>query len=264
MTMGRPKAVNIKTFPLYDKLHTEKTEMYLGVNITTLYPVKETEHFYTSIEVWAYCSHKFKAKKKNFQLSVNIPTIKDDKTAVFLKEHCWEDWINTEHKNSDMTETTQLLKRIFPNHQLSYFYELDSIISAYNFGTFTKSTEEALKKRKYYSGKYLNYLESTVEINTANREYQEAVINKVGEDEIQKLYDVYHRLREDYNYKTNCLDSVFLNIGENSVCYPVAFTHNTAEWSREKNGKLIAYAHAGEIYFVATHDTVYFEIKRHY
>ena len=29
-------------------------------------------------------------------------------------------------------------------------------------------------------------------------------------------------------------------------------------------GKLIAYDHAGEIYFVATHDTVYFEIKRHY
>ena len=262
--MGRPKAVNIKTFPLYDKLHTEKIEMYSGVSMTTLYPVKETEHFYTSIEVWAYCSHKFKVKKKDFQLSVNIPTIKDEKTAAFLKEHCWEDWISKEYDNLDMTETTQLLKKIFPNHQLSYFYELDSIISAYNWGAFTESTEEALKKRKCYSGKYLNFLESTVEINVAKRNYEAAEINKVEESEIQKLYDIYHRLIEDYNYKANCLDDVFLNIGESSVCYPVVFTDNTAEWSREKYGKLIAYAHAGEIYFVATEDTVYFEIKRHF
>lgn len=221
--MGRPKAVNIKTFPLYDKLHTEKIEMYSGVSMTTLYPVKETEYFYTSIEVWVYCSHKFKAKKKNFQLSVNIPTIKDEKTAAFLKEHCWEDWVNREHKNSDMIETTQLLKRVFPNHQLSYFYELDSIISAYNWGAFTESTENALEQRKYYSSKYSGYSENPVNIS-----------------------------------------DIFLTIGENSVCYPVAFTHNTAEWSREKCGKLIGYAHAGEIYFVATEDTVYFEIKRHF
>lgn len=260
----KPKTVNIKTFPLYNKLHTEKLKMYSGVSMTTLYPVKETKHFYISIEVWAYCSHKFKVKKKDFQLSVNIPIIKDEKTVSFLREYCWEDWINREHKNLDMIESVQLLKKIFPNHHLSYFYELDSIFSSYYWGTFTESVENALKQRKYYSEKYSKHLEFSVEVREAQKRYTEGLRNKLEEKEIQKLYNDYYILKQDYCYKNNNLDDVFLTIGENSVCYPVAFTSNTAEWSKEKYGKLIGYAHAGEIYFVATENTVYFEIKRHF
>ena len=48
--MSRPKAVNFKTFPLYDKYHTEKVKMYSGVEITALYKIKETKNFYLSLE----------------------------------------------------------------------------------------------------------------------------------------------------------------------------------------------------------------------
>ena len=50
--MSRPKAVNFKTFPLYDKYHTEKVKMYSGVEITALYKIKETKNFYLSLETW--------------------------------------------------------------------------------------------------------------------------------------------------------------------------------------------------------------------
>ena len=82
--MSRPKAVNFKTFPLYDKYHTEKVKMYSGVEITALYKIKETKNFYLSLETWAHCVSKFK-RKKPFVLSINIPVIEDSKTVDFFK-----------------------------------------------------------------------------------------------------------------------------------------------------------------------------------
>lgn len=276
--MGRPKAVNIKTFHLYDKLHTKKTKMMSGVEMTTLYPIKETEHFYMSHEVWAYCASKFKAKKKGFELSVNIPTITDEKTIDFLKEEAWHDWTEKEKMSSEMQETLSMLNKLFPEHKKVFFYELNSILSTFNHGTFLsydengnikEPSEHDLKRRKNFTHKYHKHAGMNIpEIKEALDAYRAVERGDKSNKEQEKLatekYRIYHDLEADYVYKNMCLDNVFINIGKNSVCYPVAFSRSTADWSKDKYGKLIGYAHAGEIYFVVTPDTVYFETSRHY
>lgn len=271
--MGRPKSVNLKTFSSYDKLHTEKIKMMSGVEMTTLYPIKETKHFFVSPEVWAYCSSKFKHKKEGFALSVNIPTITDQKTIDFLNEEAWHDWTAKEKEDSDMKETLEMLDKLFPDHKKVFFYELNSILTAFNHGTFIsydkngnikEPSERDIEKRKYYTYKYHKYAGHEVpEIKEAYEAYK-SVNGSENEKLSKEKFKVYHDLESVYVYKNMCLDEVFINIGKNAVCYPVAFSDNTAEWSKEKYGKLIGYAHAGEIYFVVTPDTVYFEITRHY
>ena len=49
--MGRPKRVIFEKFKDYNLLHSTKTKMMSGVYNTTLYPIKETEQYYRSIEV---------------------------------------------------------------------------------------------------------------------------------------------------------------------------------------------------------------------
>lgn len=276
--MGRPKTVNIKTFNQYDKLHTKKVKMFSGVEMTALYPIKETAQYYMSIEVWAYCASKFKHKKEGFTLSVDIPTITDERTIAFLNEEAWHDWTSKEKKNDDMKETLEKLDKLFPNHKKVFFYELDSIISKYTHGSFLSydangnvkaPSEHDIEARKYMTHKYNRHAGRDIpEINAAYEEYKAIVRsdknNKEQEELATKKYRVYHDLESDYTYANHCLDDVFLTIGQNAVCYPVAFSDNTAEWSREKYGKLIGYAHAGEIFFVVTPDTVYFEINRHF
>lgn len=270
--MGRPKAVSFKTFHLYDKLHTKKTKMYSGVTMTTLYPIKETKEFYLSPEVWAYCASKFKIKKKNLSaLSVDISTITDQKTIDFLNKKAWHDWVAKDKKTADTAETIALLNRLFPDKKKVFFYELNSILSAYNNGTFVSyddngnveaPSEHQIENRKYYTHKYHMFAgtKDVPEIKKAYEAYDKA---KDGKDKDAK-FEIYHTLSEKYAYENFCLDDVFINIGTNAVCYPVAFSHNTAEWSKEKYGKLVGYAHAGEIFFVVTPDTVYFEITRHF
>ncbi len=267
--MGRPKAVNIDTFHLYDKLHTKKTKMMSGVEMTTLYPIKETEQFYMSIEVWAYCASKFKHKKEGFTLSVDIPVISDQKTIDFLDKKAKHNWMERRKDESETKEIVAMLDRLYPNHKKAYFYELDSIISGYNNGAFLsydkdgnieEPTEHDIKERKYYTHKYNRFYHDVPEIKQAYEAYD----NETDQKKKTEKFSIYSDLEENYAYENNCLDDVFLNIGKNSVCYPVAFTRNTAEWSKEKYGKLIGYAHAGEIYFVVTPDTIYFEVKRHF
>jgi hypothetical protein len=53
-------------------------------------------------------------------------------------------------------------------------------------------------------------------------------------------------------------------IGENCIVAPYAFSDGTADWYKEKYGKVCSYSHAGEVFMIATPDTVYFEIKRHF
>ena len=268
--MGRPKAVNIKTFPLYNKLHTKKTKMYCGVEMTTLYPIKETDQYYISPEVWAYCASKFRHKKKGFKLNVDIPVIQDKKTIDFLAKHCWNDWVDRQLKDgdSDMKEAVHLLTKIFPGKNLKCFYELNSIISSYTHGTFLSydddgniepPSEHAIKNRKYYTHKYVKYCDDPT-VKTLMTKWTDEKNKKLAD----KYLTEYMNAEEEYAYKNHSLDDVFVDIGKHSVCYPVAFTENTAEWSREKYGKLLGYAHAGEIYFVVTPDTVYFDVSRHF
>jgi hypothetical protein len=272
--MGRPKAVNIKTFSKYNILHTEKVKMYNGVSMTVLYPIKETKEWYHSIEVWASFASTFKRKKKNLTPSVTIPTITDQKTIEFLEKKSWHDYIdkNIDRPKSDLKEAIELLNKVYPNHKKVYFYELSSILYSYASGTFInydkdgnveEPTEHEIKERKYYTHKYNKFGHMQVPEIKEAFDIWSNLSDKDGK-EADQAFEKYYILAENYAYENNCLDSVFLNIGQNGVGYPVAFTHNTAEWSKEKYGKLLGYAHAGEILFVATPDTIYFEIKRHY
>lgn len=253
--MGRPKTVNFKTFHEYNLIHTEKVKMLSGVCMTALYPIKETEQFYRSIEVWANYANTFKRKKKGFTLSVNIPTITDEKTIEFLNKKAWHDWTIYNKDSSDVKETLAMLDKLFPNHKKSYFYELDSILSAFAYGELVKydadgnvmePSENDIKYRKYLTHKYNKHNLDNPEIKAAYEEYLKADFD---ESEDQK-FEIYYNLDQDFAYKNHCLTDVFISIGQNGVCYPVAFSNK--------------HTHAGEILFVVTPDTVYFEIKRHF
>jgi hypothetical protein len=269
-TMGRPKAVNIKTFPQYNLLHTERVKMICGVTMTALYPIKETTNFFISIEVWSHMCSKFKRKKDGFTLNLDIPILTNETAVKFLERHCWSDWVDEElkRKNSDTIETLKYLDKVFPEKKKVYFHELDSILGAYSGGTFIsfddngevrKPSEQGLNNRKYYSNKYNHDVDS---LNL--KAIRDRWVAETDEDMKTKYLTEYTNAKRDSSYANNCLDSVFIELGKHGVGYPVAFTEGTAEWAIEKYGKKIAYAHAGEIYFVATADTVYFESKRHF
>jgi len=270
--MGRPKAVNINTFPQYNLLHTEKTKMYSGVSGTTLYPIKETKEFYRSIEIWTSSASTFKAKKKNVKLNVDIPVITDGATKLFLAKHCWKDWVKKQlaKGSKTMEEATTMLKRIFPDKELVYFYELDSLIGAYhsgNFESFDKDgnpevpNQHAIANQKYYNSKYNKFCNQDVpEIKALF----EAYTNETDEKKKSELFTKYYNADEEYSFKHNNIIPQLTDVGRHAVCYPVAFTNGTADWYKEKFGKTCPYAHAGEIIFVTTNVAVYFEIKRHY
>lgn len=266
--MSRPRAVNIKSFHLYDKLHTTKTKMLSGVEMTTLYPIKETAQFFMSIEVWAYCASKFKCKK-NKQLSVDIPVITNQKTIDFLNKHKSTTFFKRTDKDISTVEAIALLDKVLPNKKKEYFFELDSLLSAYNFGSFVYYDKDgnvetpskgAIENQKYYTQKYSRFEFVTDE----HKRLSDKWTNEKDEKLRDKYLKEYLDFEEDYAFKHNNLIDTFIDIGKHSVCYPVAFTKNTAEWSKEKYGKLIGYAHAGEIFFVVTPDTIFFEIKRHF
>lgn len=276
--MSRPQRVSYNKLHEYDKLHTKKVKMYSGVEITALYPIKETEQYYLSPEVWSHCCSKFKMKKKNITLSVDLPEITDTKTIEFLNEHAWHDWVDEERnsKKSDIPETIALLDKLYPNKKKVFFYELDSIISAYAGGTFiaydengnVKPDREDLRQRRYYNQKYTNKMGEDFgqyDIKKAYDAYKLCCEDKNIDPKIhQEAYGKYSDLHGDYVMEHLNITEQFIQIGKNSVVYPVAFSNNTAEWSREKYGKLIAYAEAGEIMFVVTPDAIFFDIKRHY
>ena len=268
--MGRPKRVIFEKFGEYNLLHTKKTKMYSGVSINILYPMKETEQYYRSVEVWASCASHFKIKKKNIsKLEVNISEVTNPKTIEFLNENCWKDWVDKNKDNSDFKEISTYLKKIYPNKELVYFYELDSLIHSYLHGTYVRydengnieaADEHDMKNRKYYNHKYNTHRSLPPNIQTLRDEYH----NETDKQIKQEKFDKYYNAEQDYVYSNMCLDDIFIDICENAVCYPVAFSKGTAEWSKEKYGKEIAYAKAGEIYFVTTSDKVFFNKTRHF
>ena len=265
--MGRPRRVVFEKFSQYDKLHTERTKMYSGVDHTTLYPIKETEKMFQSIEVWAFCASKFKVKKRGFRLSVDIPVV-DDKTADFLKKNCWEDWISKK-ESTDIQEALALLDNIFPSHKKLFFYDLKSLISSYLSGDFISFDKDGNEEGgdveiiKYYLSKY-DMFSSDKEIAEIAERRDRWVNCKGTEEERERYLEEYFKFKEDWLYEHRNITDVFIDIGKNSVCYPVAFSKGTAEWAIEEYGKPMKYSNAGEIFFVVTEDTVYFEIKRHY
>jgi tRNA splicing endonuclease len=272
--MGRPRRVIFEKFSEYNKLHTQKSKMFCGVEQTTLYPIKETAEFYQSIEVWAYCASKFRSKKKNITLNVDIPIIKDEKTIDFLNSNCWKEWVNKEIKNgdSDIIEAISLLDRVFPKHEKVFFYELDSLISLYiqgslisfdDDGNLEPREETHLKRIEYYIQKYL-MLEGNIPKEILK--YREDWRNYKGDDknESSRLLGIFFKKRNKWALENLNFIDIFIEVGRNSVCYPVAFSKGTGMWAKEKYGKPTSYSNAGEIFFVATKDKVFFEIKRHF
>lgn len=277
--MGRPQAVSIKTFPLYDKLHTEMTKMMSGVSFNTLYPIKETPLFYLSCEVWAYCASKFKRKKKNLpKLEVNIPTLTDKTCVDFLADKVWK---GDKHMENDVLEAANFLRRLYPNHEYKFFYELDVIFGGYingdyisydRDGNLEEPTPHQLKHRAYYSAKYNRFIgmrkdEPVTHLKELYEKYiayEEIKGDKESADKSQALYNAFADAQEEYIMEHHDMTDMFIKISKHGVCLPMAFTNNTAEWSREKYGKLVGYAHAGECFFVVTPDVIYLNVKRHF
>jgi len=273
--MGRPRGVNYKTFHEYDKLHTVATKMMCGVHGVTLYPIKETEQFYISPEVWSHCASKFKMKKKNLpQLNVTIPTITDKATIDFLEEHSWKDWVNREQnaENPDMIETIQLLKNIYPDKEAVFFYELNNLVNLYYQGTLVSyddngnlepMSERDIEHTQWYNNRYNHMKPECPKIDKAYEAYR-AIDGKENKDAKTAAYKVYAKLLGAYHWEHNNNVETFKEIGKNCVCYPVAYSRGTADWYKEKYGTVCSYAHAGEIFFVVTSDKIFFEYKRHY
>lgn len=267
----RRQNADYKQFPQYNRLHSKETKMYSGVIGHTLYPMKETSKYYVSLAVWASCASNCRVKKPG-GLSVNIPLLTDAAAIKFLEEHCWKDWTTKHAEDSDTREAVELLRKLFPEKASVYFYELDSVIKAYYNGTFISYSENGqieephtrhIEMRKYYTHKYYRWVAETEDSDTKAAYEAYRAVKEEGKHK-EKLFETYHKLSEEYTYAHYNLDSVFIQLGQHCVCYPVYFSDNTAEWSKEKYGKLVGYAHSGEIFFIATADKVYFQISRHF
>lgn len=287
--MGRPKRVFPKNLPQFNLLHTRKVKMYCGTELTALHIVKETEQYYISIDTWSSCCSPFKLKKKNGDLSYNIPVLKDEKAISFLNKNAWHDWLAKELAttqinifskdrelvphipDSDTVETIAFLDRLFPDKKKVYFYELTSIISSFCHGTFISYDEEhnieepsdhAIKQRGYqtrkYNGKYKSdeVIVLPENVNALYAVYDKMERSKENEKAKQAAYHNYAEAEEAFLLANHNLTDTFIALGENAVVCPYAYTHCCVKGS--------AYENAGEIYFIVTDDTVYFQDERHF
>lgn len=262
--MGRPRRVIFENFSQYDKFHTIKQKMYCGVELTVLHAIKETAQYWMSPEVWAWCATKFRKKKKFLpELSVEIPVLTDEKALAHLDKGAWHDWVTKERKDTDIKEAIQYMKQLFPNHEYIYFYELDRIISEFTNGSLIpdKSPTEHMKWVNLHIGNKNDWMIQYPEVKVKFEAYSNS---KGTEAEKSKLYSDYSDLAKQVAWDKQNMMSVLNTIGENTICYPVAFSKGTAEWAIEKYGSSMEYSNAGEIFFVVTPDKIYFETKRHY
>lgn len=155
--------VDFNRFGEYSLLHTTKSKMYSGVSVTVLYPIKETEKFFMSIPVWSSYASQFKKKKTDNVLSVNIPIITDSETIEFLENNHWEGYV--EKNEEQFNEPVSILKKLFPDKKMRFFYEYETILSFYCNGIFVKYdengeelplNESAISNQKYLHTKYQN------------------------------------------------------------------------------------------------------------
>lgn len=269
--MSRPSKVIFENFESYNLLHTRKSKMHSGVEVTVLLPIKETAKFHISVPVWSPYTSSFKKKKDSFDISVTIPTITNNEVIDFLEKHYWSDYI--EKNQDDFTETVKYLKKLFPNKTPKYFYEFDSIVSEYCHGGFIKYNENGeelpLSEHDISSQKNLHkkFQEFNQEIETPDyvhalyKKYDDA---RLYDEKRTAAYKEYSDALKDFYHTQHNINHIFKALGENTVIYPVAFEKGTADWHKKEYGTTCPYAHAGEIIFVVTEDSVYFETKRHF
>lgn len=267
----RPVRVYPNKLHLYNKMLTRKIKMWCGTEITALHLLKETQHFFTSISAWTFCVSTFKKLKYNTELKVEFPILKDETVKTFLNYHAWHDWVDkqtkTAKKESDMLETLEFLNRLFPDKKKVFFYELKHLIGAYCHGSFISYDDDGniktphkydIDQRIYYTKRYNgeitgNDVTLPDEITNAITEW---VNCKDDEKKRDELLTKYHDLERNYLYKNHDLTKVFKTIGENIVVCPYIYKSRCVEGS--------SYENAGDIYFIVTDDTIYFETERHF
>lgn len=269
--MSRPSKVIFENFRSYNLLHTRKSKMHSGVEVTVLLPIKETAKFHVSVPVWSSYTSTFKKKKGSFDISVTIPTITDNELIDFLEKHYWHDYV--EKNQDDFTETVKYLKKLFPDKTPKFFYEFDSILSTYCHGGFIKYNENGeemplsehdISSNKRLHKKYQEYnkdIELSDSVLTLYQKYRDVCDD---EQKSTNAYKEFASAQQDFYYNNHNITHIFKSLGENTVIYPVAFEKGTADWHKKEYGTTCPYAHAGEIIFVVTEDSVYFETKRHF
>ncbi len=264
--MARPKKVYLKSLPKFTEMLTRKVKMMSGVELTALHLLKETPDYYVSIESWAFCCSTFKKMKHLADLKVEIPTVNDRRTISFLNLHAWHDWVDREinDKGTDMIETVGFLDRLFPDKKKVFFYEMDTIISSFCFGNFISydndgnveaRSEHSEEKIGYLNNKYYGRFDDSEivypkEVKILKQKYRD----EKNDNAATIAYKAYRKASDKFLRENHDLSDIFLGIGQNAVVCPYIYTKPT----------LFDYAHAGEIYFVVTPDTVYFCIGRHY
>ncbi len=266
--MGRPKRVFPEKLHEFNIMHTEKQKMLSGVEITVLHLLKKTKEWFISLDTWAFCCSKFKRKHKNLTPKVDLPVCKDEKTSAFLNEHAWHDWVDKYiEEKGELREGIDFLNKLYPNHKKVKFYELESIIGAYCWGSFVSYDEEGnevkklkeryINKRKYYNWKYFDAYghegRFPKHIQKMRKDHRKL---KYDTPEGKASYIKFRGVADKYILENHDFTPIFKVIGENSIVIPYAFTEATVKGS--------AYEHAGELYLVVTDDTVYFEIDRHF
>lgn len=258
--MARPKAVVWSNFELYDKLHTKKVNYYSGAQLTILYPMKETEKYFQSIESWSSLCGATRVKKTD-SLKLEIPILTDEKAIDLLQSITWKNHIQEEinHGNSQIFEAVNLLRKIFPDKKKGYVYDLNNIIHNYTSGQlFEKDSydKDGFNFIRYFN---LNLARRFVKIMSEDIKILWETLNKETNESLKSPhYSKLFEADEKFAYENHNLIPQCIEIGKASVCYPVAFSEGTADWHLKEYGKTCAYAHAGEIYFVTTHDKVFF------
>jgi hypothetical protein len=249
----RPNRVYPNKLNLYTKKHTQKIKMMSGVELTALYLLKETNQYYISIDSWAFCCSTLKRKKKNLNLNLNLPILEDLETIEILNENSNLDWLESGLNNneSDMVESFNFLRDLFPNKHITYLPEFSNYIvlnycwDKLNLNNERNKDEKSINRLKRLNRKFIEF---------SHIDTYKPLFEKLNSGEIDMKTFISER--DDFLFKNyNIIDKLNL-IGKNTIVCPYIFSDRCVEGS--------SYENAGEIYMVVTKDTVYFECSRHF
>lgn len=260
--MARPKRVFPDKLHLFNLMHTQKVMMMSGVQLTALHLVKETPQYYISIDSWAFCCSQFKRKKKNGPLSVNIPTVTSKKAVELLERKASDHWVQKrlDAGCSEMKEAIAFLDGLFPDKRKVYLHEFKDLIASYCHGVFgrfdtetgepVKEWDNALERRKDINRRYC----VKGEMPKLIVELYEAYKNEKDEKKQEAALEKYLDAKTDYLYENDNVIPELMEITQNAVVCPYAFSSPTVEGS--------SYEHAGSFYFVVTENAVFFQVAR--
>lgn len=215
----------------YTIKHTRVSQQICGNSVHVLHLMRPTDQFFVSVESWASSCNSLKKKREDFTPEFNIPILTDKPSLDFLTK-VWKPKKSADQEDQDREEAERFLSELFPGKKLEYYFELNHLHGSYCNGAFTKSSdffESRIKQRTYYIIKYLKQL-------------------GISDKNIWLDYDK----AEEYvkNNDTTALSDVLNTVCSHVVVCPYILPEP------------ILNKHEGEILFIVTEDTVYFEIRR--